>query len=98
MLFSELFKIVVNKVTLVGFMGNDLPLWIPPWTCAILSRAGAKSARNEWRRKLMRSTWLGLAFIRFRYLTDFQETNKSSSCFVTISNNIEVKYCHLADR
>jgi len=24
----------------------------------------------------MRSTWLGLAFTGFRYLTDFQETNK----------------------
>jgi len=33
----------------------------------------------------MRSTWLGLAFTRFRYLTDFQENNECNSCFVTIS-------------
>jgi len=39
-------------------------------TCANLSKADAKSTSNEWRRKLMRSTWLDLAFIRFRYLTD----------------------------
>jgi len=34
----------------------------------------------------MRSTWLslGLAFTRFRYLTDFQETCNCNSCFVTI--------------
>jgi len=40
----------------------------------------------------MGSTWLGLSFTRFRYLTDFQETNKCNSGFVTISNNIQVKY------
>jgi len=45
----------------------------------------------------MRSTWLGLAFTRFRYLTDLQENNKCNSCFVTISNNIQVKYCPLDD-
>jgi len=50
------------------------------------------------KRKLMRSTWLVLAFTRFRYLTDFQETNKCNSCFVTISNNMQVKYCRLDDR
>jgi len=44
----------------------------------------------------MRSTWLGLAFTRFRYLTNFQENNKCNSCFVSTSNNIEVKYCRLA--
>jgi len=27
----------------------------------------------------MRSTWLGLAFTRFGYLADFQETGKSNS-------------------
>jgi len=27
--------------------------------------------------------WLGLAFTKFRYLTDFQKTNKCNSCFVT---------------
>jgi len=32
---------------------------------------------------------LGLAFTRFRCLTDFQEKNKCNSCFVTIS---KVKY------
>jgi len=41
----------------------------------------------------MRSTWFGLVFTRFRYLTDFQENNKSSNCFVTISKNIQVNYC-----
>jgi len=46
----------------------------------------------------MRSTWLSLTFTRFRYLTDFQETNKCDSHFVTASNNIQVKYCRLADR
>jgi len=40
----------------------------------------------------MRSMWLGLAFTRFRYLTDFQESDKCNSCFVTLSNNILVKY------
>jgi len=48
--------------------------------------------------KLMRSTWLGLAFTRFRYLTDFQENDKCNSCFVTISIDIQVKYCLLDDR
>jgi len=33
-------------------------------------------------------TSLGLAFTRFRYLTDFQEINKCNNCFVTILNNI----------
>jgi len=46
----------------------------------------------------MLSTWLGLAFTKFRYLTDFQENNKCNSCFVTISNDIQVKYCRLDDR
>jgi len=39
----------------------------------------------------MHSTWIGLAFTRFKYLADFQEINKCDSCFVTISNNIQVK-------
>jgi len=30
----------------------------------------------------MRSTWLGLAFTRFRYLTDFQETNNLSDLLI----------------
>jgi len=30
MLFSELYKIMVNKITFAGFMGGDRPLWIPP--------------------------------------------------------------------
>jgi len=46
----------------------------------------------------MRSSWLGLAFTGIRYLTDFEENNKCNSCFVTISNNIQVKYYHLDDR
>jgi len=46
-----------------------------------------KSSSGESKRKLMRSTWLGLAFTRFGYLAVFQETNKCKSCFVTISNN-----------
>jgi len=46
----------------------------------------------------MRSTWLGLAFTRFRYLTDFQENYKCNSCFVTISNDTQVKYYRLDDR
>jgi len=44
----------------------------------------------------MRSTWLGLAFTRFTYLTDFAETIKCNCCFVTISSNIHVNYCRLA--
>ena len=40
------------------------------------SKADAKSTRNEKRRKLMSTTWLSLAFTRFRYLADFQETKK----------------------
>jgi len=43
----------------------------------------------------MRSTWLGLAFSRFRCLSDFQESSKCNSYFVTISNNIQVKCCRL---
>jgi len=35
---------------------------------------------------------------KFRYLTDFQENNKYNTCFVTISSNIQVKYCRLDDR
>jgi len=31
-------------------------------------------------------------------MTDFQKNNKCNSCFVTISNNIHVKYCRLDDR
>jgi len=46
----------------------------------------------------MRSMWLGLAFTKFRYLTDFQETNKCNSFFVTILNNIQGIYCLLADQ
>jgi len=46
----------------------------------------------------MRSTWLGLAFTRFKYLADFQESSKCNSCFVTISNDVQVKYCRLDDR
>jgi len=46
----------------------------------------------------MRSTWLGLAFTRLRYLTDFQENYKCNSCFVTILNDIQVKYCRLDER
>jgi len=42
-------------------------------TCENLSKANAKSTSNEKRRKLMRSTRLGLTFTRFRYLTDFQD-------------------------
>jgi len=38
----------------------------------------------------MRSRWLSLAFTRFRYLINFQETDKCNSCFVIISNNIQV--------
>jgi len=34
-------------------------------------------------------------FIRFRYQTDFQQTNKRNGCFVTISKNIQVKHCPL---
>jgi len=45
----------------------------------------------------MCSAWLGLAFTRFRYLTDLQENNKRNSCFVTISNNIQVNSCPLDD-
>jgi len=67
-------------------------------TCENLSTADAKSSRNELRRTLTCSTWLGLAFTRFRYLTDLQEANKCNSCFVTISNILQVKYCCLADR
>jgi len=63
-----------------------------------MSKADVKSTSNEERRKLMRSTWLDLAFTRFRYLTDFQENNKCYSCFITISNNNQVKYCRLDDR
>ena len=37
-------------------------------------------------------------FTRFRHLTDFQETNKCNSCFVTILNILQVKYCFLGDR
>jgi len=40
----------------------------------IRSKTVAKSTSNEQGRKLMRSTWLGLAFIKFRYLAYFQET------------------------
>jgi len=57
-------------------------------TCANRSKADAKFTSNEKRRKLMRSTWLGLAFTRSRYLTDFQKNSKCNSSFVTISNNI----------
>jgi len=46
----------------------------------------------------MCSTWLGLALTKFRYLTDFQESNKCNRDFFTISNNIQVKYCRLNDR
>jgi len=46
----------------------------------------------------MRSTWLGLAFTRFRYLTDFQENDKCNSSFVTILHDTQVKYCRLDDR
>jgi len=50
------------------------------------------------RRTLMGSTtWLGFAFTKFRYPIDFQENNTCNSCFFTISNNIQVKYCHLDD-
>jgi len=38
------------------------------------------------------------AFTGFRYLIYFKETNKCTGCLVTISNNIQVKYCCLADR
>jgi len=31
MLFSELFKIMVNKVTIVGFRGEITPFWICPY-------------------------------------------------------------------
>jgi len=31
MLFSELFEIMVNKVTFAGFWGGDPPPWICPW-------------------------------------------------------------------
>jgi len=63
-----------------------------------VKHSDAKSTSNKQRRKLMRSTWLGLSFTRFRYLTDFQENNKCNSCFVTISNDIQAKYCRLDDR
>jgi len=46
----------------------------------------------------MRSTWLGIAFNRFRYLTDFQENYKCNSYFVAILNDTQVKYRHLDDR
>jgi len=46
----------------------------------------------------MRSTRLGLAFTRFRYLTDFQENYKCNCYFVTILHDTQVKYCHLDDR
>jgi len=45
-----------------------------------------------------RGTHFGKRCTRFRYLTDFQENNKCDSCFVTISNNIQVKYCRLDER
>jgi len=33
-LFSELYKIIVKKVTFVGFRrGDRAPPWIPPWLC-----------------------------------------------------------------
>jgi len=32
MLFSELYKIMVKKVTFVGYRGESPPLWISPWT------------------------------------------------------------------
>jgi len=49
-------------------------------------KADTKSVRNELRHTLICSTWRGRAFTRSRYLTDFQENNKSNSCLVAISN------------
>jgi len=67
-------------------------------TCANLSKADAKSTSNEERRKLMRSTWLGLAFTRFRYLTGFQET-VSVIVFSSQYQTILMTYClWLTDR
>ena len=61
-------------------------LWykrVPKRPTPVLNLFRAKFTSNEYRRKLMRSTWLGLAFTRFRHLTGFQETNKCNSCFLT---------------
>jgi len=39
MLFSELYKIIVNKLTFVGFRGAIAAIapWIPPWLNAFIN-------------------------------------------------------------
>jgi len=34
MLFSELYNIIVNKATFVGFWGDDHPPWV--WPCLLI--------------------------------------------------------------
>jgi len=60
----------------------------PIWQCY----SYATCAEEKSTSMLMRSSWLDLAFTICRYLTDLQETNKCNGCFVTILNNIQVKY------
>ena len=83
----------MKKVDMFSKKGYGSPTWrcYSYATCANLTKANAKYTNNKWRCKLMCSTWLDLAFTRFKYLTDFQENNMCNSCFVIISNNIQVK-------
>ena len=37
MLFSKLYKIMVKKITFVGFRGFDRPPWIRPWPGSLVS-------------------------------------------------------------
>ena len=46
MLFSELYKIVVNKVTFAGFRGERSPPWIRPWKYS--HALSLEIASNHW--------------------------------------------------
>jgi len=48
MLFSELYKIMVNEVTSVGFKGGNRPPRIPPWSWPLLYWRKFLSLLRNW--------------------------------------------------
>ena len=52
MIFSELYKIMTNKVILLGFRGGGAPSWIRPWTFVAL-----QTMHKVLMQKLMRYLW-----------------------------------------
>jgi len=69
MLFSELYKIMVNKVTFVGFRGQSPPLDPPLLPAVFLVKADAVFIWNSLHKDVVFQRTFGVADLQSKYFT-----------------------------